>query len=517
MLAKALPLCLLGAIFAACTAEKEQTSGDALVPIILTTAVQGERGASTRTTDLTIQSAQLEAGQTFSVYFPGGATTESQVTYEAVGDGTTAIADGSSQPYFTLAGTSTTAYAYYPSTVGTSSTEFSVEREQQNADDYRKSDLMFASTTLSKRGTSVSGLLSFRHLMSKIVVNVSGSAKIQRINDVNIVGGYARIGITDPLTCTFGSLSRLNKDENGARINLVSNNTTNSVSCTALIPPQTVNGQFLRVRVVVRNATINPVQEAFFSVTDKTFLSGGTYTYNIKIDATDIGLTTEVTDWSEEMNLPTVNNGGDIIMPNNLRAVDLGLSVKWSNLNVGAETETDFGGYFSWGETMSKNNYAKAAYAFWDGANYTKYTSTDGLTVLEEADDAATVNWGRPWRMPTQAEINELGGTFSTDAGDATKTHYWKWYDGSTEKYNGSSNPGWLVTCKANANSIFLPKGGYYQDTTPKTGNGCWCNFWSSTRHLYQTHAYYLMITNTAPGSGSHYERQYGFSIRGVQ
>ena len=38
----------------------------------------------------------------------------------------------------------------------------------------------------------------------------------------------------------------------------------------------------------------------------------------------------------------------------------------------------------------------------------TKYNKEDGLTVLESIDDAATVNWGNQWRMPTADEIMEL-------------------------------------------------------------------------------------------------------------
>ena len=37
-----------------------------------------------------------------------------------------------------------------------------------------------------------------------------------------------------------------------------------------------------------------------------------------------------------------------------------------------------------------------------------KYNKTDGRGVLEPKDDAATVNWGEGWRMPTKKQFDEL-------------------------------------------------------------------------------------------------------------
>ena len=38
-------------------------------------------------------------------------------------------------------------------------------------------------------------------------------------------------------------------------------------------------------------------------------------------------------------------------------AVDLGLSVKWANMNIGASNIYDVGEYFAWGETQTKGEY----------------------------------------------------------------------------------------------------------------------------------------------------------------
>lgn len=82
-------------------------------------------------------------------------------------------------------------------------------------------------------------------------------------------------------------------------------------------------------------------------------------------------------------------------------AIDMGLSVKWAPLNVGAQQVTDFGDYFAWGETTPKKEYTSANYKFFTGdwsyfSGYecSKYNSDDDKRVLDYEDDAASANWG---------------------------------------------------------------------------------------------------------------------------
>ena len=51
---------------------------------------------------------------------------------------------------------------------------------------------------------------------------------------------------------------------------------------------------------------------------------------------------------------------GDAKTPNGVEAVDLGLSVKWANMNVGAQKDSGFGSYFAWGEIKPKDDSAGA-------------------------------------------------------------------------------------------------------------------------------------------------------------
>ena len=92
--------------------------------------------------------------------------------------------------------------------------------------------------------------------------------------------------------------------------------------------------------------------------------------------------------------------------------VDLGLSVKWADRNVGAETPQDNGLYFSWGNVdghaVDENGNVIDSYSF-DKNTYSttlggKYTGSE----LDAEHDAAAVNMGSDWRMPTSVETHEL-------------------------------------------------------------------------------------------------------------
>ena len=143
-----------------------------------------------------------------------------------------------------------------------------------------------------------------------------------------------------------------------------------------------------------------------------------------------------------EPNIPDPNpNTG------NHEYVDLGLSVKWATCNVGASKPEEYGDYFAWGETQPKTIYDWSTYKWCYGSKTTltkyctnsDYGTIDNKTILNKLDDAAYVNRGGSWRMPTDAEWSEL-----------LEQCTWTW---TTQ--NG--NYAYKVTSKKNGNSIFLP------------------------------------------------------------
>ena len=137
--------------------------------------------------------------------------------------------------------------------------------------------------------------------------------------------------------------------------------------------------------------------------------------------------------------------------------VDLGLSVKWATCNVGAISSEEVGNGFAWGETEPKASYSWSNYKWCNGSYNTQtkychqssYGTVDNITVLEAADDAATVNWGSVWRMPTIEECNELMSDSNCS---------WTWYAAGNTEFGGVA--GYKVTSKKTGYTdkfIFLP------------------------------------------------------------
>ena len=87
--------------------------------------------------------------------------------------------------------------------------------------------------------------------------------------------------------------------------------------------------------------------------------------------------------------------------------VDLGLpsGLKWAKCNVGAASEADYGLYFMWGET--EGHIADSGYNF-SNDNYTSKGLNNISTNLTFENDAAYINMGGNWRIPTKEEFKEL-------------------------------------------------------------------------------------------------------------
>lgn len=191
---------------------------------------------------------------------------------------------------------------------------------------------------------------------------------------------------------------------------------------------------------------------------------------------------------------------------NGYEYIDLGLSVKWATCNVGASKPEDYGDYFAWGETGSKETYDYSTYKWCKGSydTMTKYCTSssygtvDNKTTLDLEDDAAHVNWGGNWRMPTEAEQDELRNTNNCT---------WTW---TTQ--NGVK--GYKVTSKKNGNSIFLPAAGYRGDSDLNYA-GSYGYYWSSLSRSDSNYAYYLYFSSSGVSWGGDF-RYYGRSVRAV-
>lgn len=83
--------------------------------------------------------------------------------------------------------------------------------------------------------------------------------------------------------------------------------------------------------------------------------------------------------------------------------IDMGEAGIWATCNVGAKSPNESGIYFAWGETESKEMYTQDNYKWKDNDKY----HGDNIH-LELEDDAAHINMGGDWRMPTKEEFEKL-------------------------------------------------------------------------------------------------------------
>ena len=186
--------------------------------------------------------------------------------------------------------------------------------------------------------------------------------------------------------------------------------------------------------------------------------------------------------------------------------VDLGLpsGTLWADRNVGADSPEAYGDYFAWGETSTKSTYNWRTYKWCQGssASMTKYCTdssygtVDNKTVLDLEDDAAYVNMGAEWRMPTHDELKELRNNCT-----------WTW---TSQK----GTRGYKVT-GPNGQSIFLPAAGCRCDSS-LTYAGSRGYYWSAS--LSESGPYLAWSLHFDYGYYNAYRsgRYYGRTVRAV-
>lgn len=218
------------------------------------------------------------------------------------------------------------------------------------------------------------------------------------------------------------------------------------------------------------------------------------------------------------------------------RLVDLGLSVYWASMNVGASSETDYGDFYCWGGTTDVTSTSinlgwNETCPYWSSgsgssAKFTKYVPTaktsnwagsgspDNMLALDSSDDAASqhANWGGNWRMPTYNELKELADTYNKDNADDTKSHRWDWQT----DYKSSGHSGWLITHKASGNSIFLPAAGD-RNGTSLYSQGSDGYFWSSSLYSGNPNYAWYLLFDSGFVSVDYSLRYVGYSVRAVQ
>ena len=186
---------------------------------------------------------------------------------------------------------------------------------------------------------------------------------------------------------------------------------------------------------------------------------------------------------------------------NHPHIIDLGLpsGTKWACCNVGASKPEDYGSYYAWGETKTKEVYN------WDTNQY-GYNNDDGdyshlvnigSDIAGTEYDAATANWKAPWRMPTIDQCREL-------------------LDNCTSEWTTQNDVNGRKFTGPNGGTIFLPAAGYRWYSGLGLA-GSYGVYWSSTLGESGPYsAWYLYFYSGGVGT-DHYSRGLGLTVRPVR
>jgi len=225
--------------------------------------------------------------------------------------------------------------------------------------------------------------------------------------------------------------------------------------------------------------------------------------------------------------------------------VDMGLSVKWASMNIGASSPEEEGKYYAWGETKAHLEPVDSYPNSWHGIKNKEYLSqkrkkiftwssykwaykydnlikcriskycfydnlgdVDSLTKLQPIDDAANVNWGGLWRMPTKEEYEELQENCT-----------YEWID----NYKNSHKSGWLLSSKVEGYSdktLFFPVNEEVCYDSISCGKGG-SLIWLSTNSLFEERAFCGRISKLGNGPADEmsiivFDKCYGCAIRPV-
>ena len=191
--------------------------------------------------------------------------------------------------------------------------------------------------------------------------------------------------------------------------------------------------------------------------------------------------------------------------------VDLGLpsGLLWAECNLGATKPEEYGDYYAWGETSTKEVYLWETYKYCTAVDEegrvktlskyntdSRYGTPDNLTTLQPSDDVATQKLGNGARMPTADEWRVL---------IANTTSEWIFENGVYGRKLTASN----------GKSLFFPAAGFRGGSELHYA-GEYGVYWSSSLNAGDPGSAW----NFDFGSGYQYVnsfyRQYGFSVRAV-
>ena len=211
------------------------------------------------------------------------------------------------------------------------------------------------------------------------------------------------------------------------------------------------------------------------------------------------------------------------------KMVDLGLpsGLLWADRNIGASSPEDAGLYFQWGDTIGytteqvsngEKTFASNFSDYFDttdgGSTFNKYNAS-GLRVLEASNDAATVNMGSEYRMPTKTDFEELINNTIITFIDLQGNEY-----SQTEALSGviaTNNFKGVKITGSNGNYIFIPASCQCYDSLLQLP---YCNSFLLSSNLYPNNIKKMHYAGFTRSGGTQIYNAYryiGMPVRGVK
>ena len=183
----------------------------------------------------------------------------------------------------------------------------------------------------------------------------------------------------------------------------------------------------------------------------------------------------------------------------------------WATCNVGADKPEDSGLLFQFGR-VDGYAYDDENHQFRTIEQNTQDTGDEYIPVttsgkkyktneiLDLSDDAAHINMGGIWRMPTNDELQEL-------------------IDNTTQKVKTINEvQGMMFTSNINEHQLFIPFVGYwYEEDDGFIESGSYAFVWSSQLFPFHVGTAYLLYCSSSDNANIYlYSRSSAFSVRGV-
>ncbi len=418
-----------------------------------------------------------------------------------------------------------------------------------------ETDVIAAYTTVDATETGGTVSLAFQHVLAQVQLNVSRNATglpenaVFQLDSISIYAATTSTVFLDNGSISGNSsiskyFTFYNRITGMDKPIILSDNpskvATGMLSAFGtMVPKDNPTAETSCPIAVAYSVTIGASTRQYVKRGNINLIAGYKNVVNITVSSDKpISITAEVGEWKEGETQEIAFNGGSgssaggsTFDANGHEYVDLGLpsGLLWAKTNIGSSSPEGYGNYYGWGETKAygeedtsnatnysytatqgtatytKSYYGWETYKYCDGTNnsFTKYySSVDNKKTLDAEDDAASVNWGGSWRMPTLREFQELFNNCTRER---------------TDDYNGTGVAGFVFT-SSNGNSIFLPAAGCRYEAGLDDATVV-CYYWSSTvstQNALLDDALAMLLASDIQQAETYCDRSLGIPVRAV-